>query len=161
MKSAKVYVKEYGFFAQNVWRQAADKRFFEVHEPYSGNVLARVAAASRADARLAVDAAVNAFTKWAATPPAEKARLFLKAAEIVRRRRSEIAETLGRETDGLTSSILTANTIKHSRWRPRFSPASSILIRPQLTTRFTLRWVEFATAVGAARAPAASMISAT
>jgi Aldehyde dehydrogenase family len=40
------------------------------------------------------------------TPPAERARLFLKASEIVKRRRSEIAEVLARET-GCTVSFAT------------------------------------------------------
>src|SRR5438093_3274017 len=106
MKSEQMEVKEYGFFADNVWREAADNRFFKAHEPYSGKIFARVAAGSRADARIAVDAAAKAFAKWSETPPAEKARLFLKAAEIVRRRRSEIAEGLARET-GSTISFAT------------------------------------------------------
>src|ERR1700752_4618165 len=96
-------VKEYGYFAGNEWRHAGDHQFFEVHEPYSGKLFARVAAGSRADARVAVDAASKAFAGWSATAPAEKARLFLKAAEIVRRRRSEIAEVLARETGSTIS----------------------------------------------------------
>src|SRR5467141_3007032 len=106
MRSTAVDVKEYGYFAGNQWRQAADDRVFEVHEPYSGDLFARVPAGSRADARIAVDAAAKAFDGWAETTPAEKARLFLKAAEIVRRRRGEIAEVLARET-GSTISFAT------------------------------------------------------
>jgi len=106
MQSTQLDVKEYGYFAGNQWREAADNKSFEVHEPYSGELFARVAAGSRADARVAVDAAAQAFAGWAQTTPAEKARLFLKAAEIVRRRRSEIAEVLARET-GSTISFAT------------------------------------------------------
>lgn len=106
MKSAQIDVKEYGYFVQNQWRKTADNKFFEVHEPYSRKIFARVAAGSRADARIAVDAAAKAFPAWAETTPAERAHLFLKAAEIVRRRRSEIAETLARET-GSTISFST------------------------------------------------------
>jgi hypothetical protein len=57
MKSAQMNVKEYSYFVNNQWRKAADNKFFEVHEPYSGGLFARVAAGSRADARAAVDAA--------------------------------------------------------------------------------------------------------
>jgi acyl-CoA reductase-like NAD-dependent aldehyde dehydrogenase len=96
-------VKEYGYFAGNQWRNAVDNQVFEVHEPYSGKLFARVAAGSRADGRTAVDAAAKAFAGWAETTPAEKARLFLKAAEIVKRRRSEIAEVLARETGSTIS----------------------------------------------------------
>src|SRR6202008_2302794 len=48
----------------------------------------------------------RAFPTWSQIAPAEKARLFLKASEIVKRRRSEIAEVLARET-GSTISFAT------------------------------------------------------
>ena len=91
MASTQIDVKDYNYFAGNQWRKAADNQVFEVHEPYSGNLFARVAAGSRADARAAVDAAAKAFPAWAQSSPDERARLFLKASEIVRRRRTEIA----------------------------------------------------------------------
>jgi len=50
------------------------------------------------EARVAIAAAHEAFGPWAETPPAEKARLFFKAAEIVRRRGPEVAGILARET---------------------------------------------------------------
>ena len=106
MQSTQMKVKQYKYFAGNEWRNAADEQAFEVHEPYSGKLFARVAAGSRADGRAAVDAAAKAFPAWAETTPAEKARLFLKASEIVKRRRTEIAEVLARET-GSTISFAT------------------------------------------------------
>src|SRR6204780_5385489 len=106
MNSTQVDVKEYSYSAGNQWRKATDNQTFEVHEPYSGKLFARVAAGTRDDGRAAVDAAAKAYPGWAATTPAEKARLFLKAAEIVRRRRNEIAEILARET-GSTISFAT------------------------------------------------------
>jgi acyl-CoA reductase-like NAD-dependent aldehyde dehydrogenase len=106
MQSTQMDVKDYSYFAGSQWRKAADNQVFEVHEPYSGKLFARVAAGTRADAHTAVDAAAKAFAGWAKTTPAEKARLFLKAAEIVKRRRTEIAEILARET-GSTISFAT------------------------------------------------------
>jgi len=106
MASTLIDVREYSHFADNQWRRAKDNQLFEVHEPYSGKVFARVAAGSREDARFAVDAAAKAFTGWSQTPPAERARLFLKASDIVKRRRTEIAEVLARET-GSTISFAT------------------------------------------------------
>ena len=99
-------VKEYRYFADNQWRSAEANRTFEVREPYSGKPFARVASGTRTDARFAVDAAARAFGSWSESTPAEKARLFLKAAEIVRRRRTEIADVLARET-GSTISFAT------------------------------------------------------
>ena len=104
--TTQIGIKEHRYFADNQWRTAHDKATFEVHEPYSGKPFARVAAGSREDARVAVDAASRAFTTWSEASPAEKARLFLKAAEIVKRRRTEIAEILARET-GSTISFAT------------------------------------------------------
>src|SRR5689334_25182734 len=106
MQSTQSEVKEYSYFADNQRRKAADNQAFEVHEPYSGKLFARVAAGSRADGRTAVDAAAKAFAGWSETAPSEKARLFLKASEVVKRRRSEIAEVLARET-GSTISFAT------------------------------------------------------
>jgi acyl-CoA reductase-like NAD-dependent aldehyde dehydrogenase len=106
MQATQTDVKEYSYFAGNQWRKAADDQTFEVHEPYSGKLFARVAAGSRADARTAVDAAAKAYPAWSESTPAEKARLFLKASEIVKRRRSQIAEVLARET-GSTISFAT------------------------------------------------------
>src|SRR5947207_7039647 len=85
MESTQMDVKAYGYFAGNQWRNAVDNQVFEVHEPYSGKLFARVAAGTCADGRTAVDAAAKAFGGWAETTPAEKARLFLKASEIVKR----------------------------------------------------------------------------
>ena len=106
MTVGQVDVKGYGYFAGNEWRHTKDSQFFDVHEPYSGKLFARVAAGSREDARFAVDAASRAFEGWSETTPADKARLFLKAADIVKRRRAEIAEVLARET-GSTISFAT------------------------------------------------------
>jgi hypothetical protein len=36
-------IKEYRYFTDNQWRKAADNQVFEVHEPYSGKLFARVA----------------------------------------------------------------------------------------------------------------------
>src|SRR6204780_5032100 len=106
MNSTQADVKEYSYFAGNQWRKAEGNQVFEVHEPYSGELFARLAAGSRADGRAAVDAAAKAYPGWAETTPAERARLFFKAAEIVKRRRAEIAEILAMET-GSTISFAT------------------------------------------------------
>lgn len=88
----------YKYYAGGSWRTAADGQLFEDHEPYNGKLFARVAACGRAETRIAIEAAASAFPAWAATSPAERAKLFIKAAEIIRRRRGEIAGLLSRET---------------------------------------------------------------
>ena len=71
---------------------------FDVVEPYSGATFARVQAGGKQEMAAAIAAAAAAFPAWAATPPALRAGLFNKAAEIVRRRRAEVVDILARET---------------------------------------------------------------
>ena len=99
-------IKEYWYFAGGEWRTAENHKLFDVYRPYDRGLYARVAAGGRPEAKLAVDAAAKAFPAWSQTTPAERARLFFRAAEIVKRRRAEIAEVLAIET-GSTISFAT------------------------------------------------------
>jgi acyl-CoA reductase-like NAD-dependent aldehyde dehydrogenase len=99
-------VTTYNYFAGGEWRSADGGRLFDVFRPYDRSLCAQVADCRRAEAKLAVDAAAKAFPAWAKTTPAERAKLFFKAAEIVKRRRAEIAEILAQET-GSTISFAT------------------------------------------------------
>ncbi len=99
-------VPEYRYFAGGEWRAAECNKLFDVYRPYDRSLYARVAAGGRAEAQAAVEAAAKAFPAWSQTTPAERARLFNKAAEIVKRRRAEIAEILAVET-GSTISFAT------------------------------------------------------
>src|SRR6202051_4761610 len=99
-------IKEYRYFAGGEWRAAEGGKLFDVYKPYDRSLYARVAAGGRPEAKLAVDAAAKAFPAWSQTTPAERARLFFKAVEIVKRRRAEIAEILAIET-GSTISFST------------------------------------------------------
>src|SRR6266850_32556 len=91
-------IPTYKYFAGGFWREPASAQYFDDHEPFTGQVLARVAAGGRKEAELAIEAAANAFPAWAETSPAERAELFRKAAQIVRRRQEAIADLLARET---------------------------------------------------------------
>src|SRR5471030_2686083 len=99
-------VPEYKYFAGSEWRSAAGNKLFDVRQPYDLALYARVAAGGRAEATLAVDAAARAFPAWSQSTPADRAKLFFKAVEIVKRRRAEIAEILAQET-GSTISFAT------------------------------------------------------
>ena len=99
-------VRTYKYYAGGNWHPAASGKTFDVHQPFGGGLYAKVAAGGAEDARIAVQAAADAFPAWSQTTPADRASLFLKAAEIVKRRRTEIAEVLARET-GSTISFAT------------------------------------------------------
>ena len=89
-------MREYRQHIGGEWVSSGRK--FEDIDPYRGTVMAIVPAGTRADAARAVDAAAAAFPAWAALPPAEKQGMFLRAADIVERRREEIVALLATET---------------------------------------------------------------
>ena len=80
------------------WAEAADGSTFDVLNPFSGETIGRAPASGAADARRAIEAAAAAFPAWAATPPAERQRIFLKAADLLDERHDEIADALIRES---------------------------------------------------------------
>jgi acyl-CoA reductase-like NAD-dependent aldehyde dehydrogenase len=99
-------IREFRYFAGGEWRTAKANKLFDVYQPYDRKLYARVAAGGRAEATIAVDEAAKAFPVWSQSSPADRARLFFKAAEIVKRRRTEIANILAIET-GSTISFST------------------------------------------------------
>lgn len=64
-------------------RPADDGRYFEDRSPVSGEVFRDVAAAGTSDASAAVDAAAAAFRSWSVSPPAERRRVLLRAADLL------------------------------------------------------------------------------
>jgi acyl-CoA reductase-like NAD-dependent aldehyde dehydrogenase len=91
-------VQDYRQLIGGEWVAAADGATFEDRDPYTGDLVATVAAGGEADAERAIRAAAAAFTAWSQTPPAERQRVFLKAADVLESRTEEIVSLLARET---------------------------------------------------------------
>jgi acyl-CoA reductase-like NAD-dependent aldehyde dehydrogenase len=98
MTSVLSSTREHRQFIGGNWVRAADGATFEDRDPYTGEVVATVAAGAKEDARAAIQAAAAAFPSWSATPPAERQRVFLKAADVLERRMDEVVSLLARET---------------------------------------------------------------
>ena len=88
----------YRHFIAGEWVDAADGATFDDLNPYTGEVVASVAAGAQEDARRAVEAAAEAFPGWSRSAPAERQRVFLAAADILERRTDEVVGLLARET---------------------------------------------------------------
>ncbi len=71
---------------------------FEDTDPFSGEVVATVAAGTRTEAARAVAAAAGAAPAWAATPPRERQRVLLAAADALEARQDGVVSWLARET---------------------------------------------------------------
>ncbi len=72
-------------------------RTADVFEPMTGEVQAKVALASKAEVRAAVENAKAAQPEWAATNPQRRARVLMKFLELVARDNDALAELLARE----------------------------------------------------------------
>jgi 1-pyrroline-5-carboxylate dehydrogenase len=74
---------------------AATGTWLPSHNPaHPGQVVGRVAQAGRAEADRALAAAQAAFETWSRTDPAERARVLLKTAAAMRRRKHELSATM-------------------------------------------------------------------
>jgi acyl-CoA reductase-like NAD-dependent aldehyde dehydrogenase len=80
------------------WVDAVGGSTFDDVDPFNGDVVARVPAGGREDARRAVEAAAAAFPEWSKAPPAMRQGIFLRAADILERRQDEVVSLLARET---------------------------------------------------------------
>ncbi len=73
------------------WRPAVSGKTFDVYNPATGEVIARVAEGDAADVDLAVTAARAAFPGWAALPPAARSQILWKVGELIDRHAQELA----------------------------------------------------------------------
>jgi acyl-CoA reductase-like NAD-dependent aldehyde dehydrogenase len=85
-------------FIGGEWVGADSGETFDDRDPFTGDVVAHVPAGGGEDARRAVGAAAEAFPAWEQSPPAERQRVFLQAADLLEGRRDEVVSLLARET---------------------------------------------------------------
>jgi 5-carboxymethyl-2-hydroxymuconic-semialdehyde dehydrogenase len=74
-------------------KAVAGSTYFETVNPATQEVLGEVAAGGEAEVNAAVAAAKEAFPKWAAMPPPQRARLIRKLGDLVAAHVPEIAQT--------------------------------------------------------------------
>ncbi len=80
-----------GLFIGGEWRPAEDGKTLTVSDPSTGEVVKTIASASVADGKAALDAAVEGFPSWAATPARERAELLRRAFDLLQERKEEFA----------------------------------------------------------------------
>lgn len=68
------------------------EKTFEVVSPVTGKPVHLCGNATVADAEAAVKAAAEAFPSWRRTTPSQRRNIFLKAADIMERRRDELIQ---------------------------------------------------------------------
>ena len=84
-------------FVGGEWMAAVSDDRFDVIDPASGDVIARVADGGIADAEKAMAAAVDAAAEWAATPPRVRSEILRTAYETIMARSEELAAIITAE----------------------------------------------------------------
>ena len=98
MATVETDIRDCREFIGGDWVAAAGGETFDDLDPFTGDVIAHVAAGTREDAKRAVESAAEAFGEWSTAPPAQRQAVFLKAADILESRRDEVVSWLARET---------------------------------------------------------------
>ena len=106
-------------FIKGEWTSALDGKTYDKKNPYTGQLLSHVAAGKRDDVRRAIEAAAAAFPSWSTTPPAVRQNLFLKAAQVLEARQTDIARIIAEETGGtfgwgMFNAIFAAGMLKNA-----------------------------------------------
>ena len=78
-------------FIGGEWRAAEGGKTLKVYDPATGAVVKEIADASPADGKAALDAAVEAFPAWAATPARERAEILRRAFDLLQERKEDFA----------------------------------------------------------------------
>jgi malonate-semialdehyde dehydrogenase (acetylating)/methylmalonate-semialdehyde dehydrogenase len=90
-------MREIGHFIGGKHVKGASGRTGDVFQPMTGEVIAKVALASAAEVRTAVENAKAAQPAWAATNPQRRARVLFKFLELIQKEYDQLAELLARE----------------------------------------------------------------
>lgn len=94
------------------------RRTEEVRNPATGEVLAHLPHASRADLDRALSAAERAFVSWSKSSPLDRSRILRKVAELARERASEIGRNITRDQGKPLSEAIAEvlSGAEHAEW---------------------------------------------
>jgi malonate-semialdehyde dehydrogenase (acetylating)/methylmalonate-semialdehyde dehydrogenase len=90
-------MREIGHFVGGKNVKGTSGRTGDVFQPMTGDIIAKVALASKAELRAAVENAKAAQPAWAATNPQRRARVLFKFLELIARETDSLADMLARE----------------------------------------------------------------
>ncbi|MGZ0086721.1 aldehyde dehydrogenase family protein [Caldibacillus thermoamylovorans] len=112
------------------WRPAASGERFDVIDPATGEVTARVADAGEDDIDAAVTVAEEAFSdrRWLAISPLERGRILRRIAELIRQHHDELARLMTRE-NGMPINM--ARFIEIPLAADCFDFFASLVVKPQ------------------------------
>ncbi|KFZ24940.1 hypothetical protein V502_00575 [Pseudogymnoascus sp. VKM F-4520 (FW-2644)] len=92
-------------------QKATSSKTFQSIDPSTGTPLAEIHSASNRDVDAAISSATKAFKTWSITPAIARARILLKAVQILRERNDEIAKVETQDTGKPFSETSTVDVV--------------------------------------------------
>lgn len=83
-----------GLYIDGRWKRGAKGKTIDVVSPADGSVIGKVPAAAEVDIDQAIAASVRGFEVWRDTPIAERTRILMRAAALLRERSEEIGRIM-------------------------------------------------------------------
>jgi malonate-semialdehyde dehydrogenase (acetylating)/methylmalonate-semialdehyde dehydrogenase len=90
-------MRQVGHFIGGKHVAGTSGRTADIYQPMDGSVIGKVALASPAELRAAVENAAAAQPKWAAVNPQRRARVLMKFLDLIAQNNDELADLLARE----------------------------------------------------------------
>jgi acyl-CoA reductase-like NAD-dependent aldehyde dehydrogenase len=92
-----VQVEPHGLFIGGEWTNPPGAERFETRNPATGEAIASFVKARPADVDRAIAAAQKAFPAWRETPAPQRGEILLRVADLFRKRKEALAQTVTRE----------------------------------------------------------------
>src|SRR4051812_21833145 len=90
-------MREVGHFIGGKHVAGTSGRTADIFQPMTGEVIGKVALASKGELRVAVENASAAQPSWAATNPQRRARVMMRFLDLIAKENDALAELLARE----------------------------------------------------------------
>ncbi|KAI0731464.1 Aldehyde/histidinol dehydrogenase [Fomitopsis betulina] len=97
-----------GLFIDGQYRPASDNGTYEVHNPFTREVVGHAAAATAKDCKDAVDSAARAYKTWENSPLSVRRDVFLKASELLNtdKWKKKVTEALQQEVSATDFMVI-------------------------------------------------------
>jgi hypothetical protein len=90
-------MEKYGLYLNGEWVPSSSGRTFQTANPATGEILASFSQGTREDVEKAVEAATKAQPAWRTFPAPRRGEILMKAARIMRDRKTQLGEMVTRE----------------------------------------------------------------
>ena len=89
--------EKFGQFIDGKWQQSSDKKTYEVINPATEEIIGKASKASEKDVTKALKSAEKGFEIWKKTPAWERSAKIRKIADLIRKRKNDLAKWLALE----------------------------------------------------------------